>query len=554
MIKTEVSAFPMIRLLPRLLGVFALPLTVVAVEKLGYHEIQTDAQGHIVPWFDAEPGKSYDHVIRVVWDFWRTMRTDQNGLPYYLNHQVWRPDSPDRRGLGGDQLQMAMSSWRLLYAYSGDERVKENQRLLADWYLVHGLSPADCRWPNIPFPYNTLVYSGVYDGDMILGKDYAQVDKAGSLGLELLRLYQIVSQYPNASVGRYLDAAIAIADTLADNVRPGDAEQSPLPFKVNVRTGEPGRLKSDNRDGRDMGASTYTTNWAPTLELWLELVRLHVGRTAEYQRAADVVLAWMKSYPIVNQKWGPFFEDIPGWSDTQINAVTWVRFMLEHRELFPGWKTDVDRIFHWVYSTLGNDAWKNYGVIVVNEQTVYEIPGNSHTARQAATELLFASLTGDDSRRANAIRQLNWATYMVDFDGKNRYPQDDIWLTDGYGDYVRHYLRAMAADPELAPSGANHLLSSTSVIQQIEYQATSNGSISPPAKDIPVNTIMVTYVTFDSGGTEVLRLARKPSRVLVGDRLLAENSEVGSFTWRELAKGGVLTINRANGNRVFILE
>lgn len=51
----------------------------------------------------------------------------------------------------------------------------------------------------------------------------------------------------------------------------------------------------------------------------------------------------------------------------------------------------------------------------------------------------------------NAIRQLNWATYMVDTDGKNFYPTNAIWMTDGYGDYVRHYLRAMAAVPQLAP-------------------------------------------------------------------------------------------------------
>jgi hypothetical protein len=61
-------------------------------------------------------------------------------------------------------------------------------------------------------------------------------------------------------------------------------------------------------------------------------------------------------------------------------------------------------------------------------------------------------LTGDRSGADHAIRQLNWATYMVDVDGKNRYMQDENWLTDGYGDYVRHYLRSMAAMPELAPA------------------------------------------------------------------------------------------------------
>ena len=74
------------------------------------------------------------------------------------SNQVWRSDFNDPRGLGGDQIQMALSSWRLLYAYSGNERVKENMKFLADYYLSHGLSPANCKWPNIPFPYNTLIY------------------------------------------------------------------------------------------------------------------------------------------------------------------------------------------------------------------------------------------------------------------------------------------------------------------------------------------------------------------------------------------------------------
>src|SRR5664280_2171616 len=156
----------------------------------------------------------------------------------------------------------------------------------------------------------------------------------------------------------------------------------------------------------------------------------------------------------------------------------------------------------------------------MNEQTVYRVPGNSHSSRQASVELLYTRLSGDTTYKTNAIRTLNWATYTVASDGRNRYIRDDIWLTDGYGDYVRHYLRAMAADPELAPSGANHLVSSTSVIQQIDYQGTSNGSVSPPAQDIPVKTIMVAYVTFDSAGTEVLRLVRKPSAVLLGDKPL----------------------------------
>ena len=150
-------------------------------------------------------------------------------------------------------------------------------------------------------------------------------------------------------------------------------------------------------------------------------------------------------------KWGPFFEDVDWWSETQINAMTFARFIMEHREYFPDWKNDVLKIIEWVHKKFANDKWKKYGVMVTNEQTVYQTPGNSHSSRQAADELLYVSLSGDSTFYENAVRELNWATYMVDFDGKNRFPQDEPWLTDGYGDYVRHFLRAMDAIPQLTP-------------------------------------------------------------------------------------------------------
>jgi hypothetical protein len=71
-----------------------------------------------------------------------------NGIPYYMNHQVWRPDFNDQRGIGGDQIQRALSSWQLLYQYSGNERVKENMKFMTGYYLSHGLSSATAKWPS----------------------------------------------------------------------------------------------------------------------------------------------------------------------------------------------------------------------------------------------------------------------------------------------------------------------------------------------------------------------------------------------------------------------
>ena len=210
------------------------------------------------------------------------------------------------------------------------------------------------------------------------------------------------------------------------------------------------------------------------MELFFNLIELKAGDTESYRNAFDTILDWMKKYPLKSNKWGPFFEDVPGWSDTQINAVTFAQFMMNHQEYFPDWKKRCKGIFNWVYKILGNKQWEKYGVTVVNEQTAYQVPGNSHTSRQASAELQYAALSGDQTSVTNAIRQLFWTTYMVDDDGKNCYPNDEIWMTDGYGDYVRHYLRAMAWKPDLAPSDQTHLLSSTSVIQLIEYPRNFN--------------------------------------------------------------------------------
>jgi hypothetical protein len=153
----------------------------------------------------------------------------------------------------------------------------------------------------------------------------------------------------------------------------------------------------------------------------------------------------MKTYPAKNNKWGPFFEDVASWSDTQINAITYAMFILEHPELDANWKETAGNIIKWVYKELGDQQYAKYGLTCIDEQTAYRVPGNSHSARQAATELLYWEKTGDTAYIRNAVRMLNWATYMVDEDGKNFYPTNAIWMTDGYGDYVRHYLRAMAS-------------------------------------------------------------------------------------------------------------
>jgi hypothetical protein len=508
----------------RLLAVLAFLLPLSAAERIGFHPARLDSQGHILPWYSANPGIAYDHDLNLLWFYWnhvpaswkpgKAASGDVN-LPKYMVYRTL-----ESQGIGGDQFAMMLSSWSPYYQYSGDPEVLENMIYQADAYLDHSMPPASAVWPNIPYPCNTEAKL-LYDGDLMLGKSITQPDKAGSFGAELVTLYKITGNR------KYLDAAVSIANTLASKTQAGDSDHSPLPFKVNALTGQV--------------MSPYTTNWTGTLRLYQKLERLQQGNLAAYRRSFDQLLGWLKKYPLQTNKWGPFFEDIPGWSDTQINATTLAWYLMENKSWDSNWKQDVRGIQDWVISKLGNHSLeKKFGVLTINEQTVYAVPGQSHTSRHASVELRYAKETGDERNKAMAIRQLNWATYFVDDDGKNRYPDPhtyEIWWTDGYGDYVRHYLRAMAVDPELAPAGQNHILHSTSVVQKPDYQRER-----------------VEYTTFDKDSVELLRVAAKPLSVSFGGKTLNAPSSLSTdgWTWQPLESGGVLQIHHTASAHVSV--
>jgi hypothetical protein len=459
------------------------------------------------------------------------MEIDSNGLKYYLNHQVWKPGH-DMRGLGGDQINMALSSWTLLYGYSGDTSVIKDMRYMADYYLAHSLSPTSAAWPSLPYPYNLKVHSGEYDGDMRAGKGILQPDKAANFGFELINLYKITGDT------KYLSAAKNIALTLSKFIKSGDGNISPLPFRVDAKTGKTGSLLDNNGSGKITGEACYTSNWSGLLMMFQQLIKLDKKNIRIYQHSFETVLSWMQKYPMKTNKWGPFFEDIPGWSDTQINAVTFATFILLNQNLFPDWKKDVKGILEWTHKELSNHEYEKFHVTVMNEQTVYKVPGNSHSSRQASVELWYAEQSGDTSYNSNAIRILSWATYTVAGDGRNKYIRDDIWLTDGYGDYIRHYIRAMAANPALAPANKNRLIRTSSVITHIQY---ANSFIS--------------YNTFDPDSKEIFRLKNKPVSMQF-DSLIANENIVfngNKWTWTSLTVGGILTVQHSSSNYIKIV-
>jgi len=87
---------------------------------------------------------------------------------------------------------------------------------------------------------------------------------------------------------------------------------------------------------------------------------------------------------------------------------------------------------------------------------------------------------------------------------------NQCWFTDGYFDYVPHFIDGMACLPELAPADADHLLRSTSVVQAILYEP-----------------YQISYRTFDADGLQKFRLTFQPAEVIVEKKLLPQQETLG---------------------------
>ena len=173
----------------------------------------------------------------------------------------------------------------------------------------------------------------------------------------------------------------------------------------------------------------------------------------------------------------------------------------------------------------------------VSEQVEYMYKMGSHTSRFASVLALWSERTGDRTAREKAFRSFNWASYMCDERGVVRVGpvESSHWFSDGYGDYIRHFMAGMASVPEWAPVGEDHLVGSSSVVKEVFYE--------PGA---------VRYRTFDDAGEEVLRLSFAPASVVADGRPLARSRADGSAGWCFDPATGVLRVRRENARLVVI--
>lgn len=528
-------------------------------ERLLWHEVRLDDQGRLLSW--VEGNAPYDRVIRLAWEAFKQLPVQPNGYRTYFTHPVfYGPNDPDHPLYSGrwwahnpaSLFAMLTDSALLYHAYSGDRVVLERVREMLDHSLAHGRTRATDAWSLVPYACSDpgeLTYRGANDTLYCFQEDFTpcgrgdgigflEPDKVGELGHAYLLFHEATLE------PRYLEAALRCADALARHVRPGSESSSPWPFRVDAFSGT--RIRED-----------YTAHVLGPIRLFDELIRLRLGRVKEYRRARDLAWPWLMTYPVRNQVWTQYFEDVLTYPDYRFNrnqyaALETARYLLQHPELDRHALRHARRILDWVAGFFAIDSvtmaglpekGSQWGAEVVSEQVNDMDKMSSHTARFASVLALWSEVTGDASARARAFRSFNWATYSTRTNGLVKTSIDEgtgYWFSDGYGDYMRHFQRGMASVPEWAPADADHLLGSTSVVREIRYGATE-----------------IYYVTYDVDAREVLRLRAPPTAIEADGHPLkpVQRGSGGSGFWLESPAGGgcVVRIQHRHSPSVRIL-
>jgi len=484
--------------------------------QLPWHDRVVDAQGKLLAWYEPNKNLGYDKVLHLGWDFIEhkvPADTRHNtGLKIYLINSIfdgktlqgmnWQHDPAMVFGSFVDSLV----AW---YPYSGDAEATEAVRGMLDHMLAHGTTPADWNWASVPFPTNCDDQPDYGHCIQDMPRDFyggIETDKVGELGIGYVYFYEMTGER------KYLDAAIHCADALAKHLRTGDDEHTPWPFRVNGKSGEV------------LAGEEYGGIVASSLRLFDELIRLNEGSTAGYQHAQRVAWSWLHDYPLkpaskAYDKWSGYFEDVvKNTKNVNQAAPTYTAYYLLSRPdpsaVDPEWMNHVGHLIDWVRRALGRGPF--FGATSIDEQgapPTYQgccsrAGLGSDTSRWAAINALYYEKTQDSEARENAFRSLNYSTYFADNDGRisccGQGFGGQYWFSDGYSDYLRHFNWAMAAIPEFAPLGQDHLLGSSSVVQRVKY-----------------GDHTLSYRTFDKDAKEVLRLTYRPTKITAGGQTLA---------------------------------
>jgi hypothetical protein len=471
--------------------------------------VQLDGERKLLPWpMPENTGYSYSsHFLTqwsILWDQYNRQRYPYFHCCFDFDRTTFEMQPEWHWANSTAYLRAMMQGFmERLYPYTGDSGTITFLQDFIDYELENGQTPEKYVWGGVPYP-SANPGNRRYTGWSQHGEDYIEPHVVGEDGYAYLRFYEMTGNT------KYLRAAIRCAAALAKNYSKGDAEHSPWPVRCYARDGKV--------EGPGMGP--YSANVVEPIMLFDELIRLDQGDVARYRQVRQAASDWLQQYPMKNNVWVGYFEDVPPRMENmnQVIPLEYARYVLLNPDRDPEWREHVRKLIEWVKTT---PKWPKYivhGATVTTEQGdgksfCCNAPNeccDSHTSRLAAVEALYFAKTGEAAYKEEAFRSYNWVTYFQGMPPDAHAPfSTQWWFTDQFADGPRRLMDAFWAVPEWAPADESHLLGSQSVVTKIAY---GKGS--------------VTYSTFDESSTDVLRLLFVPESVAAGGRKLVRRGDL----------------------------
>jgi hypothetical protein len=483
--------------------------------------------GWLQPWLN------YDSLM--VWSMnfiinGPQFETPEGRLPGYIvtssygTYRIAYPDVLTEDGLyhdrsvvnnQGSNAYFAMKLFRYYYPYTGDIRALVPVRDFLDRMLMF-TTPDDWAWPGMVRTQDNDNPDGIYLDERI------ETDKAAMVGVAYMDCATFTGDE------RYKAMAEHIAELLLKNIKEGSEKESPLPFRVNMQTGEV--------------EDSYTSDMIFVVEFFDKVLASDTTLDkADLKAKRDLVFNWVIDYPVKNGLWSGYFEDIDE-SLTNMNQfapMETARYLLNNPGVCKDYKQVVLDLLAFVKGRFGGTV--RYGGVSICEQDVCFFEMSSHAARYGSVLSRWAAETGCELAKKEGLATLALAEYSAcNHTSKGNISVNSvglewygIWYSDSYFDYLPHYFEGMAAWPEIIPEDTDHIFSTTCMLKEVEYAPGS-----------------VKYTALEPNGTEQLKLSFEP-QVLSGGKPLPRSC------WKFGTVRGcknILTINRKDVSDIEIVK
>ena len=413
-------------------------------DAFGLHKAVYDADGKLLPW------TSWEDAIEREMTFYEKCPVDPHGYPIFVfttfMHGDYTPYRTDN--IPCTQAGMGIISYLKYWEFKGkkSETTLNLAKKMGDYLVKEALTPDEGVYPKFTrstgettdFPQTR---SSQHDAEF--GPNVIQPDKGGIAGYALVTLYDATQDQ------RYMDQAMHNATLLAKNMRAGDADHAPWPFRVDSVTGQ----HWGERNG----------NMVFILRLFDELI---AKGHSEFQQPRDALWKWIKEIQIPapdaqgQNHWMQFFED----HHEEDNRTSWApqemaRYLIEKKEaLDPDWRTLAEKLINFTIVNLSTSYIG--GVVLPVEQDYDRRQWSGAASKLGGIAAMFYAAGGGEKYKDMAYRNLNWITYAIDKDGcPNDMPlpgrdKRGGWQEDCHTDVVHNFIDAMNAVPEWRGDGS----------------------------------------------------------------------------------------------------